>query len=347
MSNATSCTSAVPLSWRALLGLAAVLVLVCTPRFNQYDWGVERFTGDGPHTYAVGGRTVQLSDAYRYAMHAHYFDGGSADELRAPFTYRPLVPFVASLLPLDPLTGINVINLLLLAAGGLAVVRTAQHLGYGPRWQAVGGGLFAVAFPTFYYGTIGYLDASLVGLLAVGMLLIVREQWLLLTLLLAAGALVKETIVLLLPVTGVYALLSGRSRTALFGWGTAMTAAVILGAAVGRLTSPVDATTFWMPSAYSFWHDLLRPRTYLSFLLTFGLPGTLALPSIVRVLRCLPTRPPPVVGALVTGVFVSLLLFGYAFLTAAADGRFVWTMYPFAIPLALWTLRRRIDPQTP
>ena len=79
-----------------------------------------------------------------------------------------------------------------------------------------------------------------------------------------------------------------------------------------------------------------RSRSWLSFLLTFGVPGALALGVLLDRRRF----PLADIGPLLTGLAMSLLLFAYAMLTAWADGRFAWAGYPFTIPLAMLVLHR-------
>lgn len=322
--------------------LLLCLALVCTPRFNQYDlWGIDTLTGDGPHQYRVGdGPVVGLADAYQYAQYAAYFRGeASADVLLAPFSYRPLVPFLAALLPADPLTAINIVNILFLAVAVGFLQRLFVQQGASLPMQGAGTLLFVVSFPTFYYGPIGYIDAAAVSLLTVGVYFLSQGQYGALAVLIGVGALAKETVILLIPVAAVYMARSKLSRWRMVRWVGLMLLLYIAASLSARAYSPSADTHVWVPSLEKAIYNLSRPRAYLSALLSVGLPGVLTVYTLSDIERVQRLIKQPFSAALITGVAASLALFGYALLAAYADGRPLWTMYPFAIPLSLPALR--------
>ena len=81
-----------PYSVRHTILLFLALVVVCLPRFNRND----RLLGGIP------GRAGDNDSAHYVAMTEVYRGDRPVLSPEAPFTYRPLVPFVASLLPLNP-----------------------------------------------------------------------------------------------------------------------------------------------------------------------------------------------------------------------------------------------------
>src|SRR2546425_12132441 len=92
--------------WRASwdpLFLLLGLVLTCSPRFNR----------------DTGGHARYYAELVRYLR-------GQADSstLSAPFAYRLAGPLLASLLPLEPMTALNIVNLLALGMATLLVHRT-------------------------------------------------------------------------------------------------------------------------------------------------------------------------------------------------------------------------------
>ena len=133
------------------IGLGAVLIAVAALRFDQRDVGViSELTGTG-----VNGN---LGDAAAYIQYVEALRGDVESLPSAPFRYRPLTPLLAAPLPLGAMTAINVVNVIALAFAALGIWLTLHRLGCSDRHSSLGAGLFIVSFPTFYYGTIGYVD---------------------------------------------------------------------------------------------------------------------------------------------------------------------------------------------
>jgi hypothetical protein len=338
--------SPLSISWTGYAVAAACLILVTLPRFNQQDWGpIEALAGQANalrYPPASSSPTLIVGDAKEYLRYALYFEGHADVEVEAPFAYRPLVPLLGALLPVDPFTGINLVNVMALLLGLGALFSTLSLRGGTPFEQTMAGLLYAVSFPSFYYGSIGYVDATLVGVLGLGLLLLLRDHGGLFLLVLALGSLVKETVVLLVPVAACYDVLRGRPWTTTLARAGTGLALVVGTTTCVRLLAPAPPTTGWAPDVTSLTYNLTRPRTALGFLLSFGLPGVLAAPVLLRWLRRGPRhwRAHPEDGALVAGSLLGIALFAYAFVSAAAEGRFVWVLYPFALPLSLPVLRR-------
>lgn len=89
---------------RLALLLLALIVPVSLPRFNRNDWLI----GD-----VTGGETLLDNDVGHYVSVVEIYRGDPPLlQPDAPFTYRPLAPWLASFLPLLALTALNVVNLL-------------------------------------------------------------------------------------------------------------------------------------------------------------------------------------------------------------------------------------------
>src|SRR5690606_20154794 len=87
-----------------LLLIACVQVAITLPRFDRRDPGALQ-------SMTSVGTANKMSDAAEYAAIVSWFRGESPREaMNVPWTYRPVVPFLASYLPLPPMTSINVIN---------------------------------------------------------------------------------------------------------------------------------------------------------------------------------------------------------------------------------------------
>ena len=201
-----------------------------------------------------------------------------------------------------------------------------RQLGATDRLAGFGCLLFIVSFPTFYYGTIGYVDplaiALMFGVLAAWWRRRMSSPW-------PDGArpVTRESTVIIVVVavdlavdvrnpprarssdgecSGRPASCNGRPRSY---------------RAPGRGHQRVGAI------ARPRLSNARRPRTWLSAALTLGMPAVLR--------WCTPStfaRLDRQHRAHHRGDVLSWALFAYALAAAYADGRFLWPMYAFTIP---------------
>jgi hypothetical protein len=324
-----------------LVMLSILLVIVMLPRFNRRDAGFSTITG-GTHGSFIaddGTRYAQPADAWFYLEYVKYFRNTPAGDVIAPvapFCRRPLCPLLASLLPFNEMTSLNIVNIGMLLAS-LAVLAAVMGLlnvsafaGYGALL------LFVFSFPTFYYGAIGYVDPALVFFLSLGVWALITRQRTIFIVCMFIGVFAKEGIALLLPVAAAVAVQSGFRRretvTALAGiagWGMAM---ALLSFTLG------DQRHFvWIPDPERVAGNLLRFRSLFSMMASFGIPGVFGTAFLLQRLRDRNLIAVPCIEILATGFILSLLFCCFGIATVYADGRCLWPMYPFAIPLsALW-----------
>jgi len=320
--------------WLAPGLLIGLVVLVCLPRFNRADLLVAGVTGDA-------------SDALEYVRFVKYFRGEAAELPISPFSYRPFVPFVAALLPLAAMTAINVVNVVALVVGLLFLLRLLSVCGIEYRFRIIGGGLYALSFPTFYYGAVGIIDPVLIAFLVAGMYCIAAAAYPGLAATLVLGATVKETIVLLMPVLLVhlwfrYRCAPNRSRLVRsFLLLTGLSLACLSSAYLCRRFSVDQHVHMWRPSLEHLAFNASRPRTWIAGALSFGVPGALVVGLLPSYLRHRPGETLATTGPLLAGTGLSVALFGYAMISAYADGRFMWSGYAFSIPLAMLLLQLR------
>ena len=312
------------LIWLSILSL--VMVLITMPRFDRNDIGIKKITTDG---------TGKLSDAEKYVAITNYFRGeADQDELHPPFSYRPLVPFIASLLPFKAMTSINIINLVVMVIAIFILYKLLHYLGIDFSTNIIACGLFVFSFPTFYYTTIGFLDPGLIFLLTIGTFFILKNKWIQLLLVISFGVFVKETIIILPMLLTAYLYFSKRLLTK---DGIILLVSItifIIGFYVTRMIVPTNPDVGWVPSVEQLIFNITRPRSYISFILSFGIQGLLALFIYKYKNSFWFDQKFNVTATLITGVFISFALFGFSMLSAYADGRFIWTSYPFTIPLA-------------
>ena len=305
------------------------LVVIIIPRFN---WGEV-----GPLKPIVG---IKPFDIEQYVDYTEFFRGEMDDNTRleGPFVYRPLVPFLASFLPFDALTSINIINLIVLLLTLIPLIKMLQLLKLKSNYVFIGGLLFVYSFPLFYYGSSGYIDSVLIGFIMMAVFLMLSNKIILFFAVFTLGIGVKETIVILIPVFAIY--LFFQSNFSLKK-NISLLLLLILVYSICmillRNITPESETYIWLPSLEVLTDNLARPKTYLSILLAFGIPGIGALLYIYVILRkhSLISQQP----ALVTGLIVSMLISFFSLFAAYADGRHIWTSYPFSIPLALLFLK--------
>ena len=312
-----------------LIFLIISLIVITIPRFN---WGEV-----GPLKSFVG---IKPFDIEQYETYTEYFRGKykAGSELEGPFAYRPLVPFLASFLPYDALTSINLVNLFFLIFALFPLNGLLKLFNLEGNYFLLGGVLFVFSFPLFYYGTSGYIDSVLISFMIAGTFLILSEKFILFFITFICGMTVKETIVILIPVFAGYLFFQNKfplkkklvlviSLVIIFGAGM-----VLL-----RKLTPGAESYLWYPSFNILLDNIIRSKTYLSILLTFGLPGIGSLFFIYNLFRrkVKLTNEAP----LITGVLVSILISSFSLFAAYADGRHLWTSYPFTIPLALIYLR--------
>ena len=282
----------------ALLGAAALLLM-------QAHWG----------------RTVE--DSLAYFNTARYLRGEAAfSELRAPFPYRLLIPALAAYLPGDLRNTFAAVNWIAIsvAAGGLSWI--VAHVG-GSRKQVIFAGLLLVcSVPTFWYASYlltdpGALCARTLFVLGV----ITGQPWLAVGAALGATAIREENILLL-----VWLLVFRRVGIA--------AGIAALAAAAGWLLLvrwwllPGLPSYLWVPSLGTLWAALHDVRTLLSV----ASAAVIVLPLAALGWKHIP----PSLTPLKTMLLLMALPPAYAALSVRVDGRAIWSLYPFLIPLAVY-----------
>ncbi len=295
------------------------LVIVCWPRFNL-DTG-----GDQRH----------------YAEVVRYLRGQTdASTLSAPFAYRLAAPLLAHRLPLEPMTALNIINVLALGFTTLLIHRTVLRLPRSTQAAFIAAALFVFSFPTFYYGSIGYVDPVLIVFLALFVLGCCNRNHRLVAVAFLLGCWAKESMLLTIPAYVAFASSHPgftRARRLILSCAVpAIGSGMVLGM---RWLIPVHQNLSHAPSLQIVMSNAERPRAWLSILLSMGIPCW-----VLSVLLCLKSGRRRLFGhpaglALGLGALGVVLLLASAFCAAYVDGRPVWLVYPFALPMIaiMWT----------
>lgn len=314
--------------WIAVLIIT--VALVAFPRFDRQDIGpIGKFTGK------IDGRP-SLGDAIFYISYVDYFRGNAElEDVELPFRYRPLIPMIASVLPVEStMTAINVVNLVALYLTILALFKLFRKLGFRFKFALVGCFLYAVSFPVFYMSTTGYLEACSMCLLAAGVYFIFCRRWYLVLLTLAAGLFVKEVVVLLIPVALAYMWSNKAGWKKLSIWAIVYTGAFVF---ITAMMKEIFGHYIWVPNVETLMFNL-RLRALFSLGLSFGLPGLLAIVFLFKYRRLSARVGQRALLPMLTGILFTLLLIAYSMVTAYTDGRFIWPAVIFTIPLSMWVI---------
>ncbi len=322
-------SSARPSSARFLkaLMLFALVVLVTGPRFNRMDLGLSGLT----RSPEVAG--VAPYDAANYADCVRWWRGEPVVQpLATPFSRRLLGPAIASLLPAEPMTALNVVNVLAVYLAALAVFAAQRSLGQRDAVAWLVCGLYVVSFPVFYYGAIGYIDPVVLLFHSLFVLGLCWGSAPACVLALVLGCMAKESMLIAVPVFLV-ASASRESRSIAFRQAVFAVAAVAAVLFAANELLPYEVDRVHPPQVTILIGNLFRERAWASLTLTFGPLGAafvacLGLTVLRRRLLEHDLAVPLMVGVVATLVAVLL-----SFWVVVVDGRLLWTAYPYVVAM--------------
>jgi hypothetical protein len=316
-----------------------LLIGLSIPRFNQTQTIFGTIRTSAEHN----------ADAVSYRSMVRYFRSDAlGPEVTAPFGYRVLAPYLASLLPFDEVTALSTINVLFLSASLAFVLLTVRGRAY-PSLDAyepavLAGLLYSLSFPVLWYTTSGFIDAVALCFIAAGFYALVCDRMILFTATVVVGAFANEKVVLLVVLLLARVIHEkGRRRRAAF-WLVLNGLALAVSLLAARQIVPMSKPDYWW--RYDVAHvryNLTRWRTYVSIVATLGLPGTLSGLWFIQARRV--TQSLYVLAA--TGAFVAFAFYVFSIFTVAASGRYLWPGYPFFVILALDFLEGRVGSRPP
>jgi hypothetical protein len=275
-------------------------------------------------------------DMKNYLKFTEYFKKAlPADSVGVPYNYRPLAPWVSSKLPFNSFTSLNIFNFISILASLFLIFLFLRRLGFSFSLSICGCILYCFSFPVFYYGTNGGIDTvSMMMIFAVVTSALYRKHYLL-PLLIILGALTKENIIVSLPFV-LFLYLRDRTEAkqdkSFFTFFGLAILAYILTVLFTRVAFSSVHNYVWSPAFHTVIENVTRPKTYLSFLLAFGLLGTL---SCIFLFRNIKFSIRNEYFPYAAGIITSLALCVYSVVAAYSDGRFFWTAYPYLIPLSI------------
>lgn len=300
--------------------LTMLLLAVISVRFDRNDFFIKKYT------------TQELGDSQYYCNYVEYFRGNDSLTVGAPFGHRPLVPYLASFLPFQAGIALNLLNAVIMVITLFVFVKLLFAFNIRDKivfWSAV---LFIVSFPTFYYSTIGVLDPiSMLGTVFCFYLVVIdKEKHLPMAITLFTFG--KETVIFVLPIIFLYLWIEKKNLKKAFT--VSITAFVFYFAAtyiIRNVIYPTDTVYFWNPSFKTLYENIFRPRAIISFVLSLGFPGFIALVLLVKAMIAKNCDFIRKTFIYYLALLEFILLFVYTVFSAYSDGRFIWPASFFTI----------------
>ncbi|MBP9187694.1 MAG: hypothetical protein KBG11_11395 [Bacteroidia bacterium] len=278
-----------------------------------------------------------LNDARYFIAYVEYFRGDvPSDVIRPASNWRLLVPLVASVLPLSPLSAINVTNQLLLLLSLVILYQSMLLVGINKGYVWLGLMLFILSFPTFYYTTIGYIDPGVMFFVSICIYAVLAQKVAMLILGFTIGFLAKEAIVVVIPFAVVYQFMQGKPKKAI-GLAILLTVLYVALSYLVRqyayITPGEKNNLFWVANSSNILLNINRINSLLAPILSLGLVGFLYALSI----KYQTIIKSPLQLATLALVVTAIAMYAFAFITTFADGRPFWlAYYPMIIVGMIW-----------
>lgn len=310
------------IGWKSPVILLTCFLLIVSARFNRNNFVIER----------------PLNDAAFYMANVQFLRGEKLTYVfKGPFNERMLVTALAAVLPFEPLTAINIANILFLLVAIYYLHNLLKSFNLPDKYQWYALYMFVVSFPTFYYSTIGYTDPGVLAMIFMGVYAIYSGKYLLFVLAMILGTMAKEGIILLVPVAIAYAYSRSDRKWFVTGIVSFLLFIGISACVKNNIADQVNTSFYWKPTLFRTYFNLSRIHFYISSVLSFGAPGILCLFFLAtkkwELLKFWKTDLP-----LIVGVFISFLPWLYMIPSAYPDGRAFWTTscFPIALSMVWW-----------
>lgn len=265
------------------------------------------------------GGTVE--DSLAYFDTARYLRGEiPSSALRAPFPYRLLIPGIAAMLPGELRDVFASLNWALVTGAAVLMWQSVLAVGAGRARALLAGLMMLLCVPVYWYAPYLLVDPGSVCARSLFVFAVLSGQpWLALFAGLIATAVREENILLLgwLLVSGRVSLRAGLAVLA--------AAALWLVAVRWWIIGGLPSYT-WRPNWWTVRHALQDIPSLLSLAACAGI----VLPLGLAGMRRAPVQLKPLAGLMVLMLLPSL----YAALSVRIDGRAIWGLYPFLVPLA-------------
>ena len=300
------------------------IILITLPRFNRNQIFFKR---------------PQADMAIHTAM-VDYYRSGNIDEIllskdSIAANWRPLFPFIASLIPFSAITSLSLLGVLSIFISVIILKRNLQLMQIPEKniYKAIY--IYIFSFPSFYYTTIGYVDPGLIMMLTLGLYFCLSHRLFLFMIVIFFGVFMKEGIIILIPVLFFY-LYKLNKNLIHISIITFVAIMLFIGLSLvireNAINSSQSYQLFWSPSIEMIYYNINRPNSWLSFFAVMGVPIFIILKNYKKINLLISKN--MFVVPLISGVFMSVLMYCFAFTSTVADGRTLWASYPFIIPLS-------------
>lgn len=282
-------------------------------------------------------------DLKYFKAYVEYFrDQPLTAPLRPATNWRFLVPYLASKIPFDAVTSINLVNCVFLILALGVFYKTLELLKIEPNkiWHSLW--LFILSFPMFYYSTIGYVDASLFFFIALSIYFTITNKPGLFLLSILLGLCVKETIAMAIPFYLFYHLKTDRKK-AIYTSLLAIVSFLVLFYLIKK-TAPVSIegseNNFWKFDLANMKNNFFRINTWLSFILSFGFLGLVILTEL-RKLSIYKILDNQLILSCLVCIGCAFFFYTLSYLSTVADGRVIWLTYFYLI--IIWNTSKTIN----
>jgi hypothetical protein len=282
-------------------------------------------------------------DLKYFKAYVEYFrDQPLTAPLRPATNWRFLVPYLASKIPFDAVTSINLVNCVFLILSLVVFYKTLELLKVEPNkiWQSLW--LFILSFPMFYYSTIGYVDASLFFFIALSIYFTITNKPGLFLLSILLGLCVKETVAMAIPFYLFYHLKTDRKK-AIYTSMLAIISFVILFYLIKKI-APVSIegseNNFWKFDLANMKNNFFRINTWLSFILSFGFLGLVFLIE-TRKLSTYKILGNQLILSCLVCMAGAFFFYSLSYFSTVADGRVIWLTYFYLI--IIWNTSKIIN----
>ncbi len=284
------------------------------------------------------------SDVKHYINLAKFFRGNiEAEQLRDPFCYRILIPFLSSLLPFSLELNFTIINILITIIAYFIFVPYLKEFTDSEEKLYFGIFILVISFPTFNYSSSLLTDPGSFLIIITSLYFLIKGRYFLFSLVLSIGVLIRESALFMVLV--ILLLLIKKYRSYSLKKKITMSITIIPPIIVFFLVRIIVSSNFnipssgrnvFIPSLSILFNNLTDPISWTTFLLTL-------LPLLILYLIGVKFKdesygfeiPQEKKIIIQTTIQANIIFFLYAIIMATMSGRFIWSIYPAFIPIVV------------
>ena len=277
----------------------------------------------------------ETPDSPSYIKVAQYFRGEvELGQLRAPFAYRVVLPWLASQLPIKDLhIAFASLNIGFVITSYFLLLTIVGRLTSQPRAQTVSALLLVCSFPTLNYASGVLTDPALFFWLVASTWAFLSGRLLLLTLAVLIGTLTRESAAIIAIAAGLNLIVAGTPRGRYLSRFVCVTLAAGMGMLLPRIYLSDLPTFLWFPDSGRVFANLARPVSWATCFITAAPLLTAFVVSGHRTSWQALRKPSADIVFLLCVAAASTLLFLYSIVAAFMSGRFFWPLYIALVPL--------------